>query len=192
MNGEDADKHRDGAERHVEVRLQGGLHRVNGGRLGRGISRPGAGWWAVPLARAISPAIGPQRDAAHAGLPVGDGAHAARSHSLDERVHQLEIHSAHEVAMLVGERVERAVREAEFVGALFSRLEALSREGPLCGAHERIAVRPRSGRATSLFSQSATELAGRVREMPRRSASACPDRAGEQPREHLVPTWRYR
>ena len=94
--------------------------------------------------------------------------------------------------MLLSERVERAVRETEFSGALFSRLEALSREGLLCGAHERMAVRPRSGRATSLFPQSATELAGRIRQMPRRSSSARPDRAGQEPREHLVPPWRYR
>lgn len=30
MNGEDADKHRDEVQGHVDVRLQGGLHRVNG------------------------------------------------------------------------------------------------------------------------------------------------------------------
>ena len=34
MNGEDADKHRDDAEGHVDVRLQGGLHRVNLAALG--------------------------------------------------------------------------------------------------------------------------------------------------------------
>jgi hypothetical protein len=41
------------------------------------------------------------------------------------------VHPAHQLAVILRKRIEGTVREADLVGALFARLEAISRQGPL-------------------------------------------------------------
>ena len=92
-----------------------------------------------------------KRHTADAGPRVGHGAHPARAHPIDKGLHQLLIHPADELAVIFREGIERAVRETNLIGDLLTRLEAISRQGPLRGTQEAFAIGPRSGSATRLL-----------------------------------------
>jgi hypothetical protein len=64
-------------------------------------------------------------------LLVGRGVQSARAHPVNERIHELVIHPADQLAMVLGKRIERTVRKAKLIGALLARLKPVPRERPL-------------------------------------------------------------